>query len=321
MELEVRVPASSANLGPGFDVLALALGWYLRVRYRGTGDCDELRVVSEPDLHGGRNLVVEAMERFARRTGVRLPGGELVVESEIPVARGLGSSAAAVVAGLVLANELTGQPLGRDELFELASALEGHGDNVGAALYGGAILAVESADGPLAVRIPLRAPLAAVLLVPEALGFTSDARSVLPRRIRRVTAVRTAARTALIVLALATGQPELLGTAMEDELHQPYRAVLYPHLDEAITAARAAGAYGAALSGAGPSVLALAHPRRSEQVRRAFEELIARRGYAARAVVLPIDEQGAIVVQRVAPATIRSPERGTVPDGAPVTDP
>ncbi len=315
MELEVRVPASSANLGPGFDVLAIALGRYLRVRYRSTASENGLRVVSAPALPGGRNLVVEALRVYERSLGSSVPPGALTIESDIPVARGLGSSAAAVVAGLVLANELCGRLLGPDALFRLACEIEGHGDNVGAALFGGAVLAVEGPDGPLAARIPLRTSLCAVLLIPDALGFTSDARSVLPRRIRRVTAVRTAARTALIVLALATGQPELLATAMEDELHQPYRAVLYPHLDEAIAVAREAGAYGAALSGAGPAVLALVHPKRAEDVRRAFDELIQRRGYAAQAVVLAIDEDGARVDFPVGhPAEAAELERATAPE-------
>lgn len=297
MRYEVSVPASSANLGPGFDVLALALGWYLVVRYETDGLPGSVHVATTPELHGGPNLVLEGMQALVRETGLTLPGGVLDVDSDIPVARGLGSSAAAVVAGLVLANELLGRPCEARTLFRLACSLEGHGDNVGAALFGGAVLAVEGIDGPLAVRIPIASPLVAVVLVPEALGFTSDARAVLPRRIRRVTAVRTAARTALLVLALSTGRSELLATAMADELHQPYRAVLYPHLEETIKVAQEAGAYGAALSGAGPSVLALAHPRQAETVRRALEELIARRGLAARAVMLPIDQQGARVMR------------------------
>ncbi|MCX2727480.1 homoserine kinase [Thermomicrobium sp. 4228-Ro] len=313
MQVEVRVPASSANLGPGFDVLAIALRWYLRVRYSPSGG-NELEVVAEPDLRGGPNLVLEAMRVYEQECGVRLPGGVLRIDSEIPVARGLGSSAAAVVAGLVLANELCGQPVARGELFRLACAIEGHGDNVGAALYGGAVLAVDGPDGPVVASIPIRARLAAVLLVPDSLGYTSDARSVLPRRIRRVTAVRTAARTALLVLALTTGQPDLLATAMEDEFHQPYRAVLYPHLEEAIAVARDAGAYGAALSGAGPAVIALVHPARVEDVRRAFAALIARRGYAAQAVVLPIDEEGARVMQSPVESIGSRPERASAPE-------
>lgn len=297
MVIEVRVPASSANLGPGFDVLAIALAQYLTVRYEVDGTTETPRVVSQPDLRGGPNLVLRGMEAAALASGCRLPGGKLVVESEIPVARGLGSSAAAVVAGLVLANELCGRPLSRERLFRLAFEVEGHGDNVGAALYGGAVLAVDGATGePLVAPVPIRFPVVAVVLIPETLGYTSDARAVLPRRIRRVTAVRTAARTALLVLAFSTGQPELLATAMQDELHQPYRAVLYPHLEEAIAVAREAGAYGAALSGAGPAVLALTHPERARQVHTAFEELLERRRMTGAAVVLPVDEVGAAVV-------------------------
>lgn len=304
MRCEVRVPASSANLGPGFDVLAVALGRYLSARYELDETIGELRVVVRPELHGGRNLVAEAMRYYASSTGRSLPGGTLTVDSDIPVARGLGSSAAAIVAGLVLANELCGEPLGRSELFRMACELEGHGDNVGAALFGGVVLAVVDEEGPQAVAVPVEFPLVAVVLVPDALGYTSDARAVLPRRVRRVTAVRTAAHTALLVLALATGQPDLLRTAMTDELHQPYRAVLYPHLEEAIDRALVAGAYGAALSGAGPSVLAFCSPERASAVQRAFADLLARRAMGGEALVLPIDRQGVQI--------LRADERGPV---------
>jgi hypothetical protein len=155
---EVRVPASSANLGPGFDVLAVALGRYLSARYELDETIGELRVVVRPELHGGRNLVAEALRYYASSTGRSLPGGTLTVDSDIPVARGLGSSAAAIVAGLVLANELCGEPLGRSELFRMACELEGHGDNVGAALFGGVVLAVVDEEGPQAVAVPVEFP-------------------------------------------------------------------------------------------------------------------------------------------------------------------
>lgn len=292
MRVEVRVPASSANLGPGFDILAVALGWYLTAKFETDGLPGPLEVTMDTDLFGGRNLVVEAMHLLARVVKQDLPRGRLQVKSDIPVARGLGSSSAALVAGLVLANEVYGRPLDDDQLFRLAAEWEGHGDNVGAALFGGAVLAVDGPNGACALPVPIKLPIVAVVLIPEMLGYTSDARAVLPRRVRRITAVRTAARTALLVLALSTGQGELLALAMEDELHQPYRAVLYPHLEEALVVARESGAYGAALSGAGPAVLAFAHPNSVSQVREAYEALLARRGLAGRVVALPIDRQG-----------------------------
>jgi len=287
--LNVRVPASSANLGPGFDSLALALGSYLTVTVL---PASRFHVVS-PLPDGGRNLVEEAMHVVAEATGRSLPSCRVEVASAIPVARGLGSSAAAIVGGLVAANALLGAPLTQRELLHLAWSLEGHGDNVAAALFGGAVLAYGTADHPRAYQIPLRVPLMAVLFIPHAHGYTSEARAVLPHTVSRTVTVATAARCALLTLALTTGQLELLREAMTDELHQPYRARLYPYLPEAIAVACNAGAFGAALSGAGPAVIALTSNERVQQVAFAFREFAAQRDIPADIAVLPVVEHGA----------------------------
>ena len=300
MWLSVRVPASSANLGPGFDALAIALSRYLVVTVETTGH-QQIEALPARELGDGRDLVLEAMQALARLVGKRLPGCRIEVESAIPVARGLGSSAAAIVGGLLAANVLLGTPLTKEGIWRLAWQLEGHGDNVTAALYGGAVLALEGQAGPLARQVPIAAPLRAVLLIPDQPGYTSEARAVLPDQVTRQVAIATAARCALLVLALSTGQFALLGEAMADDLHQPYRATLYPYLVDAIAAARSGGAYGACLSGSGPSVLALAAPDSAEAVRRQLARVVERHRMSAEVTILDIANEGATV--NVAPQT------------------
>ncbi len=294
MWLSVRVPASSANLGPGFDSLAVALSWYLTVTVEKGGHARfEARAPGE--IGDGRNLVLEAMQALARVVGQELPGCQVTVESAIPVARGLGSSAAAIVGGLLAANALLGTPLTREGIWRLAWQLEGHGDNVTAALYGGAVLALQGQAGPLAQQVPIAGPLRAVLLIPDQLGYTSVARAVLPDQVSRQVTVATAARCALLVLALSTGQFALLGEAMADELHQPHRAALYPYLIDAIAAARAGGAYGACLSGSGPAVLALSAPEVTKSVQRELQGVVDRYSLAAQVAIVDIAHEGASV--------------------------
>ncbi|MDI3341180.1 MAG: homoserine kinase [Sphaerobacter sp.] len=290
----VRVPASSANLGPGFDILAVAVGLYLEVEAHAASG--EPRVVVGPDLHGGGDLVVEGVRRVAAAAGRPVPGCRLHVRSDIPIARGLGSSAAALIAGLLVGNHLLGDPLDRAGVYRLACEAEGHGDNVAAALFGGVALAVPTADGIHYQPLTLGRPLRAVVFVPEQTAFTCEARAVVPDTVARVDAVANAARCALLVLALTGGRLELLAEAMDDRLHQPYRTRIFPYLPTLIAAARAAGAAGACLSGAGPSVLALAEPDRAAAVRVGLADAAAAIGIAGETLDLPIEPRGAEVV-------------------------
>jgi homoserine kinase len=261
MRLRVRVPASSANLGPGFDCLGLALGLFNEVivdlsaapgvRYLGR-DAEVLA--------GQENLVQTAMGVFQRATGARLPTHGLTLLNKIPTTRGLGSSAAAIVAGLMAANALAGSPLMLADLMHLGSEMEGHGDNIGAALYGGLVVSVVDGGRYTAIPVPVGDDLRAVVYVPENLLSTAQARAVLPRTLSMADAVHNIGRAALLTVALQQGRYEYLATGMDDRLHQPYRAPLVDGLVELMRAARAAGAYGACLSGAGPSLLALADP-------------------------------------------------------------
>jgi homoserine kinase len=182
MRFTVRTPASSANLGPGFDALGLALGLWNEATIDLSGEPGQVTLQGlEADLLDGReNLALTAMNRLAQETGRTLPPFSLVVRTDVPVARGLGSSAAALVAGLVAANQLLATSLAVSELYSLAWQMEGHGDNVGAALYGGAVLAVPEVANPVQLLTHGRLDLCVVVFIPQVTALTRAARAALP---------------------------------------------------------------------------------------------------------------------------------------------
>jgi homoserine kinase len=256
--LHVRVPATSANLGPGFDCLGLALDLWLEVRatpadrdrfdYRGEGHL--------PDAPG--NLIHDGFRRAMAEIGRPAPTVALEVRNPIPLARGLGSSSAALVAGAALADAWSGGALTREGVFQLAAALEGHPDNVAPAVFGGFTVSAPRAEGGYATAVLALPPRWRLLFgVPDFDLPTEKARAALPQTVDRADAVRTAARSALWALAVARDEPALLRTASLDVLHEPYREHLVPGLRAARDALRAAGAHAAFLSGAGPSVAAV----------------------------------------------------------------
>jgi homoserine kinase len=237
----IRVPASSANLGPGFDTFAAALGFHLELEVEETGT---FAVQTDLAVPADRtNLLVRAFERLAPADGLTFR-----VRSTIPMSGGLGSSAAAVVAGLVAADHL--YELDADVL-ALATEIEGHPDNVAAALRGGFVVC---ADGD-AVRFAAPDALEALVVVPGEAVATERARGALPAAIPLEDAVFNVAHGALLMLGLATGDLDLVGRGLADRLHQPHRAPLYPRSAELVADARALGAIGATISGAGPTVL------------------------------------------------------------------
>lgn len=294
----VAVPATTANLGPGFDALGLALGLHnvfsfepaaeLSVEIHGEG-AGTLR-------HDAENLIVRAARAVATAAGQDLPPFRLKAENHIPPARGLGSSASAVAGGLVAGNHLLGSPLALDELLRLAVRLEGHPDNVAAALYGGLVAVGMAGDRAVHVRLEPPAGVVAALCIPEQPLPTRQARAVLPRQVSLEDAVHNLSRTALLVASLATGQLDLLAVAMQDRLHQPYRAAIFPALEPCIAAALRAGALGAALSGAGSTIVALARPERAEAAAAAMVAAAVRHGYPARGTVVPLEVQGARIL-------------------------
>jgi homoserine kinase len=272
MRFTVRTPASSANLGPGFDALGLALGLWNEAVVDTEGVAGEITLEgSETALLDGReNLTLTAMQRLADEVGQPLPGFSLVVRTDVPVARGLGSSAAALVAGLVAANRLLGTPLTVSELFSIAWQMEGHGDNVGATLYGGAVLAVPEVPDPVQLLSHGSPDLCVIVFIPDVTGLTRAARAALPPTIPHADAAFNIATSGGLVLGLHTGDTRLISAGMHDRLHEPYRARLFPHLDAMTAAARNAGALGACLSGAGPSILALCTPDTCDAVSDAY---------------------------------------------------
>ncbi|HUB04602.1 MAG TPA: homoserine kinase [Solirubrobacteraceae bacterium] len=237
----VRVPASSANLGPGFDVLAAALALHLELEVVETGT---FAVVTDLDVPRGRdNLAVKAFERLHPADGF-----EFRISSDIPLSGGLGSSAAAVVAGLMAADHLF--ELDAD-VFALGAELEGHPDNVGAALHGGFVVC----NGAQAHRFDAPPGLEAVLVVPDEGPPTEEAREALPATVPIESAVFNISHAAMLTLGLATADWDLISAGLHDRLHQPHRAHLYPRSAELLERAHSVGALGATISGAGPTVL------------------------------------------------------------------
>ena len=273
MRFTVRAPASSANLGPGFDAIGLALDLWNIVTIDTDGPPGE--VINEgPEAHileGHENFTVRAMQMLAQDVKRELPPFSIVADTGIPVSRGLGSSAAALVAGLVAANHLLDLGLTQEQLYGYALRLEGHGDNVGAALYGGAVLAVPGLREPVRLWREGDLGLVAVMFIPEATGATWAARAALPHEVPLPDAALNLATTASLALGLKTGDHALIAAGMRDMLHEPYRARLFPHLDAMKATARDHGAIGAALSGAGSTVLALVPPQRVPEVAAALE--------------------------------------------------
>lgn len=255
----VKVPASAANLGPGFDCLGLALDIWNQVSFRpaesGITITIEGEGVEELPLDYS-NLILRAAERLYEKEGKIFPKGiEIECRNQVPVSSGLGSSSAAVIAGLLGAKKMLNSAVSNQDLLELAVEFEGHADNVAACLLGGLVITTSSTNGWITEKIPIH-PLNLVVVLPKINLSTRQARAALPKTVKYHDAVSNLANTALLVHALREGRKDLLYNAMQDSLHQPYRLSLIPGAEQAIRAAYHAGAYGAALSGAGPSLFA-----------------------------------------------------------------
>jgi homoserine kinase len=263
--LTVAVPASSANLGAGYDCLGLALAMTnrieLEVRVWSRGEI-ELTVEGEgrKELTEDRdNRFVAGLEATLRAARGELPAGlgwRIAMHNDIPVARGLGSSAAATVGGVLAANALAGEALSTAELLAIATEIEGHPDNAAAALLGGFTVATRDQTGVEALRFDAPRDLRAVLFVPEVRLSTDKMRAALPAKIPLADAVANLGAVAVGVAGLATGRYELLSRLTVDRVHEPYRAKVFPGLPRLVAAAREAGALGACLSGAGSTIIA-----------------------------------------------------------------
>ena len=296
-EVEVRVPASTTNLGPGFDALGMALRLYNRITLRLTEGPVRVAVEGEGEgllESGSENLVYRAVERLYQEVGRSAPPMELRLRNSIPVSRGLGSSSTAIVGGLVGANALLGEPLDRERVLALAVELEGHPDNVTPALLGGFQVTSLTESGLIHLRVPPPRGLRAVVCVPNVGVSTAEARRVLPQAYSRADAVFNIGRVSLLVAALLTGQLDALRAAMEDRIHQPYRAALVPGFEAALRGALEAGAAGACLSGSGSTMLALTTANEAA-IGEAMVAAVRAAGTEARWLALDVDTEGAMV--------------------------
>jgi homoserine kinase len=298
MRFSVRAPASSANLGPGFDALGLALDLWnsIEIETGGEGIRVEYAGSDAKGMDGNENYSTRAMRLLAEEHGRTLPPFRLTAQIDVPVARGLGSSAAAIVAGLIAANHMLDLGLGDDRIFQAAARMEGHGDNVGAALHGGAILSVPGLGRAVKLSDGIDLDLTTVVYVPDEHGATWVARAELPQHVTLADAAFNVGAAGGIVAGLITGDVDAIAAGMHDRLHEPPRSRLYPHLIPMAEAARSAGAIGACLSGAGPTVLALATHERMPEVCAAMQDAGHTAGIPGHCQHLPISATGAHIL-------------------------
>lgn len=255
--IKIRIPATSANLGAGFDALGLALTYYNEVEM---AESDKLEISSSDGVKvptDEKNLIYVSAKDLYEICGKKLKGMKLIQTNTIPMARGLGSSSACIVAGLVGANTLLGSPLTADELVDLAAQIEGHPDNTAPALLGGIVTAVFDGRKVQWVKQEVFTRLKFVALIPDFELKTEEARACLPKEISHKDAVFNLSRAALFSASLLTGKFENLKEAVCDKLHQPYRMKLIPNCQEVFDIAYNHGAYGVYISGAGPTVMAI----------------------------------------------------------------
>ncbi len=294
----IRVPSSTSNLGAGFDALGLALQFYLTVdvepadamsfTFAGEG-AEELNSSAED------NLIFRAMRFVAEREGLELSPARFQVTNEIPLARGLGSSAAAIIAGFSAFEVVTGSQLSEQKLMDYATEMEHHSDNVTAALLGSFVVSCVDESGKVfAAKINFPDALRAIVVIPNFKVRTEEARRVVPLQVSRADAVFNIQRAALLVAAMANGQAALLREAMRDRLHQPYRAELVPGLEEILNLPDVPGLLGTALSGSGPTVFALASDN-FEGVKQAITAGFESRGFQCVSHIVPVDTAGRMI--------------------------
>jgi homoserine kinase len=289
----LRVPASSANLGPGFDALGLALDLHLTCRFRRAASlsirargCDAAEIPANAE-----NLIWQTALRVAADTALEMPPVELEISNDIPIAKGLGSSAAALTAGVVIANEVLDLRWDADRILHEAAWIEGHPDNVAACVLGGIVASAIDSEGiARAVRMEIHPNYGVAVVVPDFLLPTVEARRVLPETYRREDTIFNVQRSALLIAALTRGVTDAFPAALEDRLHQPYRYSLVPGL-EAITQLRAPGLLGCVLSGAGPSILVF-HLRGHEQVCELVRDIFRTCGRSSEIACTRVAEKG-----------------------------
>jgi len=296
--IHIRIPATSANMGPGFDSIGIAVKLYnhIWVEEQTTGLTIEVkRKQAIPVPLDETNLIYQTMKFFYDQKGLTMPGVKIVQEDYIPMVRGLGSSAACIVGGLFAANALAGNICDKDELAQMAAQLEGHPDNSNPAIFGSMVVGAQDKNKMNHVRLELPDDLIFATMVPDFPVSTHDARSVLPDHYSRGDMVFNASRAALLVASMMTGKYENFDMAMEDCVHQPYRAQLIPGMNEIFAHAKACGAVACYLSGAGSTLLAMVTKDKAEGFERKMSEYLGTLPHNWELNLLQADMQGVLV--------------------------
>ena len=292
----IHVPATTANLGPGFDTLGLALDLWNETEFAESGDGQfTLTVTGEGEKTlptDQTNAIAAAVLQVYTLVGKKPDGLAIHCTNRIPLISGLGSSSAALLTGMLGANALLGEPLSRQDILSMATENEGHPDNVVPAMLGGLVATVLSGDKIVSRKLVV-SPMTITVVLPDFYFPTKAAREILPEYVLRQDAIFNVSRAVLVVKSLETGDLTLLGEVMEDALHQPYRLPLIPGALAAMQAARQAGASAVALSGAGPSLIAFSRQPANAGIGLAMQRAFEQAGLAARIFPLNISQSGA----------------------------
>lgn len=301
MKIHVAVPATTANLGAGFDALGLALNLWNEAEFQST-NTEQISISVQGEgakklPTNEENAIAQAALKIYDLAGKSCPGLQIKCVNRIPLGSGMGSSSAALLTGMLGANGLLGTPFSDEEILALAIETEGHPDNVAPAMLGGLVASTAHDERMISMRLPSKAnhgPIHATVVLPDFDFPTRQARAILPKTVNRSDAIFNISRAVLVTEALRTGNMELLGIAMKDSLHQPHRLPLIPGAIDALNAGKAAGASAVALSGAGPSLIAFA-PKENPAIGAAMRGAFSASDMEARIFELSASYEGAEV--------------------------
>ena len=296
--VKVRIPATTANIGPGFDTFGMAFQFYNYVRIQeGTG----IGLTVSGETNGyltspEHNLAVLSAKKLFKKLGKNFNHLSFLLENNIPITRGLGSSAAAIVGGMLAANAYLQNPLTKEEIFQMAVSLEGHPDNIAPALFGGFNVSLQDRNRYYQKKTIPAAGLKAVAAIPSFPLSTKKTRRSLPRQVSFADAVYNINRASALVLALATGDWPMFSLVLDDKLHQPYRFSLIPGAKEVVNAAKQAGALGAVLSGSGPTILAFTVSGNQDRIGQAMQKAFRDHSIESKYQLLLPDVHGAMLI-------------------------
>ena len=294
--IRVKVPATSANMGPGFDCMGVAVGLYSIFGFRETEGGLSFKGFPE-EFCNKDNIVYEAMMKCFDKANYKVKGLEIsILKQDIPISRGLGSSSSCIVGGLIGANEIMDRKFTKDEIFQMAVEIEGHPDNVAPAVLGGMVVAIEEADKCYYDKVNFKEEIKFVSIIPDFRLSTKEAREVLPKEISIKDGVYNVSRAALMVSALSSGNLELLKVACRDSFHENYRSKLIKGFDEVKNEANRVGALATYLSGAGPTIMALIS-KDTEGFGEKMSAFLKEKSLNFDVHELSIDNVGAIVIE------------------------